>query len=326
MMQKQLPLHQKKREIMKRPPQHTHPNLIIKPLKRIVLVIPARALPPQQRQPLERNIQPHGRGRSPPDQGIADEVDLPIILAPEIDAAFEDGPGGRAGVPGVGLDEPGIRRPHDLLQFPEFAEEARVAVVDFLFAAGHLWMGVGFHIPDAVWEGPAAGAGDFLLFEAPVGELDFVAEEHAAGHEVHEFEFGLDGAEAGFGYAAVGEGFDDFQAEEVVGVAFEAFVAVGRDFVLPVCFRDGGAHVVGVQASVGGGVVQAHDASVYDVLGGDGVPCHWAGYGSVAGRIDGPVDWLCLVLEQPDVVLVFVWVECDLLLLRSSWVHVLVRV
>ena len=227
MVQEQLTLHEEKGEIMERPAQHTHANLIIKPLESIVLVIAARPLPAQHSQALESDVQRNSGGGSPPDQRVADEVDLAIVLAPEIDAATQHRPGGGAGVPGVGFDEPGVGRPHDFLQFPEFAEEAGVAVVDFFFRAGHLGVRVGFHVPDAVGEGAAPGAGDFLLLEAPVGEFEFVAEEDAAGHDVDEFEFCFDRAEAGFGYRAVGEFFHDFDAEEVVGVAFEALVAVG---------------------------------------------------------------------------------------------------
>ena len=271
-VQEELALHEEEREIMERPAQHTDPDLVIEALESIVFVVSARALPPQHREALERNVEPNRRRAGPPDQGIADEVDLTVVFAPEIDAAFQHRPARRPRVPGVRLHEPGIGRPHDFLQFPEFAEEAGVLVVDFLLLAAHHGMRVAFDVPDGVGEGAAAGAGDFLLLEAPVRQLDFVAEEHAAGHDVHELELGLDGAEASFGERAVAHFLHDFHAEEVVGVAFEALVAVGGDFVLPVRFCDWGANVVGVQAAVRGYVIKAEDGAVDDVFGGEGVP------------------------------------------------------
>ena len=247
---------------------------------------------------------------------------MAVVFAPEIDAAAEHGPGGGAGVPGVAFHEPGVGRPHHFLQFPEFAEEAGVAVIHFLRVFFQLGMVVTFDVPDAVWEGAALRARDFLLLEAPVGEFDFVAEEDAAGHYVDEFEFRLDRAEAGLRGAAIGHGFHYLDAEEVVGVAFEALVAVGGDFVLPVGFGDGGTHVVGVQAAVCRDVVEADEGAVEDVVGGDGVPGEGAGEGGVAGGVSAPVDGLGLVLDEPDVVLVFVRVEGDLLLVASRGVHV----
>merc|ERR1719487_2172353 len=48
--------------------------------------------------------------------------------------------------------------------------------------------------------------------------------------------------------------------------------------------------------------------------------------GSVAGRVDCPVDWLGLVLDNEDVVLVLVRIKSDLLLLGARGVHVHVAV
>lgn len=318
------PLHQKKRKVMKRPPQHAHAHFIIEPLKHNMPIIPTTPLPPQHRQPLERHIGHHrGRG-APPDQGISNQINLSMILPPEINPPTQYGPRSGARVPRVTLHQPGIRRPHDTLQFPELREEAEAGVVHFLrLPFAELRVRVPLHVPHAVGQRRAARARDFLLFEAPFGKFDFVREEDAAGHEVHKFEFRLDGADASAGEGGGGEGGDDLYPEEVVRIAFETIVAVGRDFVLPVGFGERRADVVGVQAAVGRDVVEADDGAIMEERGrGQGVPGQGAWDGCISSRVGGPVDGLGLVLHDPDVVLVLVRVEGDLLLLGAGGVHV----
>ena len=245
MVEEELALHEEEREIMERPAKDRGADLVVETLEdvagAVVITVP---LPPQHRERLEGDVQPYGRCACPPDERVAVQVYLPIIFAPEIDAAAEDGPGRRSGVPGVTLHEPGIGRPHHSLQLPEFAEEARVAVIHFLRRVLQLGVDIALDVPDRIRQCPAAGAGHFLLFKPPVRQFDFVGEQDATGHDVHELEFRLDGAESFFRFFAVGHRFHDFDAVEVVGVTLEAFIAVGGDFVLPVCFGDRWAHVV----------------------------------------------------------------------------------
>ncbi len=79
---------------------------------------------------------------------------------------------------------------------------------------------------------------------------------------------------------------------------------------------------MGMQATVRRAVVQSKNGAILDV---------WH-LGQLVPRT-GSVDWLAvdvqglsLVLEDPDVVIVLVGVQSDLLLLGSSWVHQGVRV
>jgi hypothetical protein len=81
-----------------------------------------------------------------------------------------------------------------------------------------------------------------------------------------------------------------------------------------------------VHAAVSDNVVQTDDRSVNNPLRVKLIPCHRSSDGGVASRIDGPVDWLCLVLNKEHIVLILVRVEGDLLLLATSGVHVLMGV
>lgn len=74
------------------------------------------------------------------------------------------------------VDEASVGGPHDTLELPELAKEARVAVVDLFSVFLELGVLVALNVPDAVGESAALGAGDFLLFETPVRQLDLVGE------------------------------------------------------------------------------------------------------------------------------------------------------
>jgi len=206
----------------------------------------------------------------------------------------------------VGFDKTGVGSPHDLLQFPELAKEARVAVVDLFSRLAQFRVDVGFNIPDAVGEGTALSAGDFLLLETPVRKFDLVGEESAASHNVDELELGLDSAESLFGVFTVRHLLNNLNTEEIVGVSFKACISVCRYFILPLGFADWWTDVVRVHATVRVDVVEADDAAVNNPFWVVVVPCERTGDAGVSRRINSPVDWLSLVLSDEDVVLILV--------------------
>ena len=153
-----------------------------------------------------------------------------------------------------------------------------------------------------------------------------MAEENAASHDVHESEFGLDRTEALGGYLAVAVLINNIHAEDVVRIALETFVAIGRDLVLPVCLRDWRADIVGVKTAVGHEVVVTDMGAILDVHRCERIPSHWSRNRGVSSGVCCPVDWLSGVLKQPNIVLILVRVQRDLLLLRSPRIHVLMGV
>ena len=76
-----------------------------------------------------------------------------------------------------------------------------------------------------------------------------------------------------------------------------------------------------MQTAIARDVVETDEAAVDDVFGRADVPRERAGDRGIACWIDGPVDGLSLILHDPDVVLVLVWIEGNLLLLAAARVH-----
>lgn len=219
------------------------------------------------------------------------------------------------------FDQTGVGCPHDTLKLPELAEETRVAVVDLFGVLLELRMFVLLNIPEAVGDGAAFCASNLLLLETPVGELDLVREQSAASHEMDQSELCLDGANAFLGDSAFRHVLDNLDLEKVVGITLETLVSVCRDLVLPIGIGHGRAHIVGVDAAVGGDVIQADDGAIDQEAWVNVVPCRrsfdlFAIY----------AEWLSLVLDDPNVVFVLVRVESDLLLVAAGRVHVAVRV
>lgn len=204
-MQEKLSLHQVEREVMERPPKNRHADLEVETPKVGHRVVFVATLPAEHCERFEGEIDGNGSGRGPPNYRVADEVDLAVVFAPKVDSTLQDRPAGGTRVPGVRFDEASICTPHDLVQFPELAEEAGVTVVDSLGILAELGVLVLLDIPNTVGEGSAFCAGDFLLLITPVWELDLVGEEEAAGHSVDEFELGLDSAEPLLCFGAIRE-------------------------------------------------------------------------------------------------------------------------
>ena len=162
-VQEKLTLHEVEWEVVECPPKHRGPNLVVKSLENRVVIVLESPLPSQDSKTLERNKYANRQGRAPPDNRVANKVDLTMVFAPEVDATLEDGPGRRSGVPRVRLDEAGVGAPHNLLQLPEFPEETGISVVYFFCGLAEKRVLVLLDVPHAVGEGSTFGACDFLL-------------------------------------------------------------------------------------------------------------------------------------------------------------------
>ena len=259
MVQKELSLHEIEWEVMERPSQNGCTDLVVEALEGDAVVVTTRPLPSEDSKSLERDVKCNCGSRAQPDEWVTDQVDLQVVFTPEVDTAAKDWPRRWARIPCVRLNKAGVGGPHDLLELPELAEETRMLVVDLLSALSQRRVLVAFNVPDTVWQCTALGTSDFLLLKSPIWKLDLVREKNTASHDVDKLEFGLDRAQPFLCSNTIGHWLDNLNAEKVVSITLEAFVAVGRHFVLPFGFTDWWSHIVRVKSSVRGNVVKLED-------------------------------------------------------------------
>lgn len=321
-VQEELTLHKIKGKVVKSPTQHRGSNLVVESLEGGVCIIVVASLPAKDGNALEKDVNDNGQCRAVPNDRVAHEVNLFVILTPEVDSSSQNGPRARAGVPSMRLNESSIGLPHDGLDLQELPKEARVVVIDLLRFFTEQRVLVVLDIPQAVGKGATTSAGNFLLLRGPVRQLDLVREQNATGHDVDQLELGLDSAQPLTSRTGFRRLLHNLDAEVVVRITFEAFVSIGRDLILPISLSDRGPNVVRVEATVGWLMVQSQDIPVLDV-------------GRLRQRIPGisAVDRLAidserlgLILQEPHIVLILMRIQCDLLLLRSSRVHEGMRV
>ncbi len=243
-----------------------------------------------------------------------------MVLAPEIDAAFEDGPRPRSRVPSVRLNQAGICSPHDLLQFPEFTEKAGISVVGLFRSLVQRGMMILFNVPDTVRKSATLGASDFLLLETPIRKFNLVRKENTASHDMDKLEFALDRSESVLGLVTVRHGLDDLDAEQIVRVTLKSFIAVRGDFLLPLSLCDWRSHVMRVDSAMGHEMVHSDNVAVFNVFC-QVAPCLRASHSDIVR-----CNRLSLVLEEEDIVLVLVRVQSDLLLFTTGGIHVRMRV
>ena len=86
----------------------------------------------------------------------------------------------------------------------------------------------------------------------------------------------LNSSDALLSHGSVRLALNNLNTEEVVRVALKAFVAVRRNFVLPVSLSNRRADIVGVKAAIGSDMVKTNDTTILDVIWADVVPCLWA--------------------------------------------------
>lgn len=162
------------------------------------------------------------------------------------------------------FDKSSVGAPHDLVEFPELPEEARVTVVHTFSILTELRVVILFNIPDAVGKGAALCAGDFLLLITPVRKFDFVREKNATSHSVDKLEFGLDGAETFLCFRALGEVFNNFNAEDIVRVTFKTLVSISRNLILPFCLCNRRPDIMRMQTPIGRSMVQPNQGSIFN--------------------------------------------------------------
>lgn len=91
-VEEELSLHQKEGEVVEEPSENRSANLVVEALECDIVVVSAAPLPAKDSDGLEGKIKTNGCSRAPPDQGVANEVDLSVVLAPEVDTTAEDRP------------------------------------------------------------------------------------------------------------------------------------------------------------------------------------------------------------------------------------------
>lgn len=321
-VQEQLTLHQEEWKVVERPSQNKGTNLVVETLEWHAVEVLITTLPSQESNALENGEDSDGDGRGPPDNWVADEVNLAVVLAPEVDPAAKNWPGLWAGIPGMGVEKTGVGGPHDLLQLPELAEETWVLVVDLLSIWANGWVLVLLNIPDRVWQSSLLGAGHLLLLGSPLWQLNLVGEKSTPGHDMDESEFGLNGADSLLGEVTFRLGLNNLDTEEVVGISVKPSITVSRDLVLPLGLSHWRANIVRVKTSLGCNVPEFYGIAVLD-------ECRWRDIVPSEGTVDSiscGIKWLSGILEEKDVVLILVWVKSDLLLLGARWVHKWMRV
>lgn len=175
-VQEELTLHEIEGEVVQSPAKNRSTQLVVKSLEGWVGIVIAATLPSQDGNALEQNPDDNGNGRRPPDNRVANEVNLSVVLAPEIDTATENGPRLGARVPSMRISQTCVGSPHDLLELDELAKEARVAVIDLFSIFSMLRVIVVLNIPQAVGHTAATCASHLLLLRGPIGEFDLVRE------------------------------------------------------------------------------------------------------------------------------------------------------
>lgn len=95
-MQEELTLHQVEREVVEEPAKQRHSNLVVEALERDIAVVLEATLPTNHSEALDSEVCNNRESRRPPNKGVTDEVDLAVVLTPEVDTTLEEGPRWRA--------------------------------------------------------------------------------------------------------------------------------------------------------------------------------------------------------------------------------------
>lgn len=322
-MKEKLTSHEEEGEVVESPAQNRSPQLIVKSLDKRTGIVIAASLPSQNGNDLEQSPKDNSNGRGPPNHRIADEVDLGVVLAPEVDSTSQDRPCLGTRIPCVRFGQASIRCPHDSVKLEELAQETRVTVVDLFGGIAELRMLVVLNVPQAVGHTAATSTSDLLLLRGPLRELDFVREQHTARHDVNKAEFSLNRSQSFLGDTTERLLLYNFNAEQIIGIAFKALISVSGDLLLPIDVRDRGSHIVRVKTAMGRLVEQTDQVSIADESRtiSEVIPCR-----SAIDRRAVDAEGLRLVLQEPHVIHILVRIQCNLLLLASSGIHERVRV
>lgn len=92
-----------------------------------ILVTPLLA---EDEETTNDDVESNAGGAHPPCKGIADEVDMTVILDPKVDSATESGPMPWSRIVGMSAGKAGVGPPHYFLEFPPFPDESWEFIVD----------------------------------------------------------------------------------------------------------------------------------------------------------------------------------------------------
>lgn len=197
------------------------------------------------------------------------------------------------------LDQASVRGPHHPLEFPEFAQETRVPVIDLLRIFWKCIVGICLDVPYAVGQCCASCTSNFLLVIPPFGKFDLVRKQDAVRHHVDEAEFRLDGPQSLLSLFPVRHGLNNLDSEPIVRITREALVSVSRHLELPINISDGRPLIMRVNPSVSDRMVKFDNGTILNVIRCNIVPSIRALH--LPMRAKG----LSLILHDKDIVLIF---------------------
>jgi len=100
-VQEELPSHEVEREVVEGPTQDVGADFVVETFEGDVSIVIAASLPTEDRDTLEDNVDSNGQGGSPPDERVAQEVNLTVVRTPKVDTTEKSWPGRRSRIPSV---------------------------------------------------------------------------------------------------------------------------------------------------------------------------------------------------------------------------------
>ncbi len=123
-----------------------------------IVVILVTPLPAENAETFDQEIDCNGKCRCPPYRRISDQVNLTVVLAPEIssvqkgespeiDTTSQPWPVTRTRIPGVTLHKTCVCSPHDLVQFPKLRQKSWNTIIYSLCIRRGGGMAIRFNVP-----------------------------------------------------------------------------------------------------------------------------------------------------------------------------------
>lgn len=183
-MEEKLPLHEEEWQVVQCPSEHEEAaDAVISAQSRMHKILES-SLSADDDEGAGDEVRGDGEGGRPPDERVADEVDLSMVLHPKVDATPQPRPLTGPRVVCVLFRQSGVCLPHDRLKLQKLAHEPGLVIVDFFVLGTELGMLVGFDVPQRIIPDGVLVARHLLLLEPPFGKLDFVGKQVAASHDV----------------------------------------------------------------------------------------------------------------------------------------------
>lgn len=164
---------------------------------------------------------------------------------------------------------------------------------------------VGFNVPQRVLPSRVLVTSHLLLLVTPVRQFDFMREQVTSRQSVSQPKLASEGLEPVFSLLIILSSctLGDFHNEIVIGITSKAGETVARNFILKVNLADRRSDIVRVKTLLGRDMFETDLGAGENIFKGKFVP-------GVRGRSVGGRS----VNDSPDVVVVSVGVESDLLL------------